>query len=338
MRTAIASVVVVLGLSALPYQPAAAGDNRPVSLSGPDTSRHGHCHDVLARGRGGGSVVDPDEMSRAQISASDAALGRAEDRLRQSDGPDSSDRTAGHSRPSLIAVHVHVLRTGTHGAVRRSRIVREIAVLNDAYSGRQSLHGANAPFRFRLAGVDVSRKPAWYRMDQGTTAERRAKQALHRGGARALNLYIGDNAAGLLGWATQPTAYRSQPKLDGVVIARRTLPGGGGGRYSAGDAAVHEIGHWFGLFHTFAGRCSRRGDLVADTPAEGKPNYACPVDRNTCSARGLDPVHNFMDYSYDACMNRFTQGQVKRMIRSWAALRSGPGPGHGPVPGPGRLG
>jgi hypothetical protein len=148
------------------------------------------------------------------------------------------------------------------------------------------------------------------------------KEALRTGGRDTLNVYVADLQDGMLGWATYPWQVKDDPVGDAVMIDFEALPGGAKAAYDEGDTLVHETGHWLGLFHTFANGCEATGDAVDDTPAEASPSYGCPKDRDSCTADGMDPVTNFMDYSPDACMFAFTPGQAERMGVAWDRYRT----------------
>ena len=200
-------------------------------------------------------------------------------------------------------------------------IQAQMRVLNDSFSGATA--GAATAFRFELAEVTRTTNTDWFNMDYQSIVERRAKTELRRGGANALNIYPTDGG-GYLGCATFPNRYASQPELDGVVVAYGSSPHGDIDNYNLGDTLPHEVGHWLGLYHTFQNGCTTNNDYVSDTPAERYPAWGCPEGSDTCTSGkypGLDPIHNFMDYSYDSCMYEFTTGQAVRMDGMYAQHR-----------------
>jgi hypothetical protein len=217
-----------------------------------------------------------------------------------------------------VSVYWHVINNGTgiaNGDIPQSQIDSQIAVLNAAY--------ANTPFKFALAGVDRTTNATWY-TSSGGTSETAMKTALRQGTADDLNIYSNNMGGGLLGWATFPSSYASQPKMDGVVILFSSVPGGTAAPYNLGDTATHEIGHWFGLYHTFQGGCTKSNDGVSDTPQEQSSAFGCPAGRDTCTRDvGADPIYNFMDYTDDSCMDRFSAGQVARTDSMWTTYRAG---------------
>ena len=220
--------------------------------------------------------------------------------------------------------------TDAEKARMQTMIEDQMAVLNAAYSGQTAADAADTPFRFELDPIDwVEDQPAWYEVSPGKV-ERDMKQALHEGDSTTLNVYSANIGGGLLGWAYFPKDYNNgRDYIDGVVILDESMPGGTAGKYALGDTLTHEVGHWLALHHTFNGGCSASGDFVADTPKEAQPQFNCPEGADTCAAPGLDPIHNFMDYTQDSCMDMFTVGQAERMSDAWVAFRAGGNGGQG---------
>ena len=110
------------------------------------------------------------------------------------------------------------------------------------------------------------------------------------------------------------------------------------------NAIPHEMGHFFGLKHTFEGNgielvdgsnCTTEGDLVCDTPADpfvpGEPveGYVKMPDCLFISTKQdlngqfyVPDVGNIMSYYPDDCTCGFTHGQYARMAETY--LNSSP--------------
>jgi hypothetical protein len=233
-------------------------------------------------------------------------------------------QNGGRGRSATIPVWVHVISAGpsvAEGELPDSMVREQMRVLEMTFDAH--LGGVFSGFTFSLQGITRTRNADWYYMGISSASEAAAKAALRRGGPETLNIYTVDGA-GYLGWATFPSWYASNPSDDGVIVAAQSLPGGSIANYNLGYTATHEVGHWLGLYHTFQYGCTPFNDGVADTPAERSPASGCPVGRDTCVGSkqpGVDPIHNYMDYTHDSCYNQFTQGQVDRMQTAWAAFR-----------------
>ena len=239
------------------------------------------------------------------------------------DLPPRAKGRAPASHSVTVPVWFHVITDGSVGNLTSQQINAQVSAINRGFGGNEG--GDDTGFAFSLAGVTRTDNPVWYASRSGG-AEHAMKQALKRGDDGTLNVYTTSGGA-YLGWAYLPEITdTAQAYLDGIVIDWRTVPGASNeyaGEFDEGDTLTHEAGHWLNLEHTFYGQCNKSGDFVEDTPPQKSPSSGCPEGNDTCPRQpGLDPIHNYMDYSDDDCITQFTPGPSQRMGDAWLFWRA----------------
>ncbi len=244
-----------------------------------------------------------------------------------------------------LPIVVHVVHQGEAVGVGRNisdaQVLSQIQVLNEDYrrlAGTNGFNtdpnGADIELEFFLAQEDPDCNPTnginrilrSSLPNNGVNINTDIKPATVWDSSRYINIWALQIGGGTLGFAQFPGG---NPMTDGVVTDYRYFgsddaPGVNlGGVYNLGRTTTHELGHYFGLFHTFQGGCVGSGDSIDDTPAEALPNYGCPATPpDTCTSPGLDPIENYMDYSDDICMNIFTNDQKSRIQSTLLGLRA----------------
>ncbi|KAJ5092669.1 hypothetical protein N7456_008530 [Penicillium angulare] len=262
------------------------------------------------------------------------------------DGESQSSPSTSEARKAPIEIETwfHVVSSQSEvDQVTDDMVDYQLSILQDSYE--------DAGMKFLLQGVTRHVNDNWAQDGDDIAM----KKALRRGSYRTLNVYFqtdlqaapgqagrtthrgasmsNDLSSSVLGFCTLPdpsvnaTSARDDYVKDGCNILAKTMPGGSLDLYNRGGTAIHEIGHWNGLLHTFQGEScsdSNPGDYIADTPQQSTPTDGCPARKDSCpDSPGLDAVHDFMDYSSDVCYETFTPGQMNRMRNMWTTMREG---------------
>ena len=273
-----------------------------------------------------------------------AKQGRQEfyDRVATWNSANNSKTTAG--TVNTIGVVVHVVYKNTAQNISDNQILAQIDVLNKDYR-RQNTDASNTPAAFQPVAADceiefhlVNKDPS----GNPTTGITRTFTNLVSPGSSDsiyhtalggediwdrscyLNIWVCQigNATSVttLGYTYLPGTMT--PDKDGVVIDFRAFGVGGSAQssFNIGRTTTHEIGHFFNLLHIWgdAAGCTANDDSISDTPLQSIDTQGCPAgvvtDMAGCSPSAPGIMYqNYMDYTEDACMNLFTQGQKTRM-------------------------
>jgi hypothetical protein len=230
-----------------------------------------------------------------------------------------------------IPVIVNVIYRTASENISLAQIQSQIDVLNEDFNATNSdvsqtpalFSGVVSDFdiQFTLAGVvrKFSSKKSW-QLNDGMKSSR-------TGGidptnpTENLNMWVVNYLAQgkYLGFAQFPGG---DPATDGVVVGHNFFGRTGvvSAPYNLGRTATHEVGHWMNLRHIW-GDASCGNDLVSDTPLHNSYNFGCPAypHYSTCTGTPVEMTMNYMDYTDDACMFMFTEGQKGRSLAVFAA-------------------
>lgn len=229
-----------------------------------------------------------------------------------------------------IPVVVHIIEhTNGDGQISDALVHSQIDVLNEdfrALAGTPGAPGYDVGIDFVLATTDPGGNPTtgitrsvndtWF-ADNGSYWNTLAWDT-----SKYMNVYT-NQAGGNLGYVPNlPQGGLAGSPSDRVVVLWSAFGrnSSGGPPYDQGRTLTHEVGHYLGLEHTFNGGCAAAtppncytsGDLVCDTNSEAASNFGCPGGGST-SCSSPDPIENYMDYSDDTCMDRFTDEQSHRI-------------------------
>ena len=251
-----------------------------------------------------------------------------------------------------IPVVVHVIHNNVQGVIGGTtntnisdeQIFSEIKVLNEDYRKKASTLGFNTnpvgvdtEIEFFLAlrdpdgnatnGITRTYSSQTSFSPYNSTDQDRLAGLSSWDSNKYLNIWVCKISGGVLGWTQFPGAENfdgldptdGAALSDGVYIDYRafgkkigTSPSG---LYSFGRTTTHEIGHFFGLIHTWGDQnCGT--DYCNDTPqaaAANQSKFCTDVFSNCSGSRTRNMIENYMDYSPDSCMNIFTNDQKTRM-------------------------
>ena len=250
-----------------------------------------------------------------------------------------------------VVVHL-VLPTAQQNLVTKADVIWQINKLNEDFAGLNadstnatgfySIRG-HTQIRFCLASQDANGQPTdGINRVYSTITDFSPSTvgAIKHGSScgadswdvnRYFNIWVGRSTS-LLGIATFPgTTPADEQGIALAIDGFSNNPAYVNPAFGLGRTAVHEAGHYFGLYHIWGDDGSGCGGddfrqlpgtfllpaglLTGDTPNQSAATGGCPTGVRTDICSAVSPgfnYQNYMDYTDDACYSMFTLKQAER--------------------------
>lgn len=223
-------------------------------------------------------------------------------------------------KPIILTITAHIIRKGNgFGGIREDIVLTEIDRLNQAFQ--------NTGISFEICTFNYINEDKLYNLvkyDEGRLITYDIENTIN---IYFVNQILSAKEGNICGYTYYPTN-----NLDHVFMAKNCVAGG--------TTLIHELGHFFGLYHTHESQfgaelvsganCSKAGDLICDTPAD--PGLRATLISKTCEFTGFitdvfntayePPINNFMSYSRQNCRNRFSENQLYKMRLNYHYFKS----------------
>lgn len=242
-----------------------------------------------------------------------------------------------------IPVAIHIVHENGEENISNGDIFDAIDLLNKSFRNQAPFHttiGADIHVEFCLSLNGITRhvSPLTNMYVDNGVDDIALKQLELMDPTKYINIWVVKSITsvsmgpGVAAYATFP--FKHGDADDGIVIEAEWIKNDPDGV----KILAHEIGHYFGLYHTFQegcqnNNCMLQGDRICDTPPDNSTASDCSGIANSCltdeddassqnpfrnvALGGLgdqpDMVENYMDYGDLTCKNQFTSGQRERM-------------------------